>query len=133
MRLVGKVSGDFFKGQGGVGGGDGECFPCVNQRFGGWGQVRGEETLCCQFKAKPSCVDWQAHSAKIYSYQPMISRTWLVEKVGEVYCLGEGEYFFSVNNQRNGRSGKVRKRHCAVNSKQKSAKNLFLVGSFLTC
>jgi hypothetical protein len=38
----------------------------------------------------------------------MIWRMWLVEKVGEEYCLGEGEYFFSVNNQRYGRSGKVR-------------------------
>ncbi len=47
-------------------GGDGECFPCINQRFGGWG--RSEE-----------------------------------------------------------------KRRYAVNSKQKSTKNLFLVGSFLTC
>jgi hypothetical protein len=38
----------------------------------------------------------------------MILRTWLVEKVGEEYCLGEREYFLSVNNQRYGRSGKVR-------------------------
>ncbi len=30
----------------------------------------------------------------------MIWRMWLVEKVGGVYCLGEMEYFFSVNNQR---------------------------------
>jgi hypothetical protein len=37
----------------------------------------------------------------------MIWRTWLVEKLGEEYCLGEGEYFFSVNNQRYGRLGKV--------------------------
>ncbi len=33
-------------------GGDRECFSCINQRLGGWGQVRGEEVLCCQFKAK---------------------------------------------------------------------------------
>ncbi len=38
--------------------------------------------------------------AKIYSYQPMIWRTWLVGKVGGEYCFGEGEYFFSLNNQR---------------------------------
>jgi hypothetical protein len=51
--LVRKVSRDFFLGTGIVlGGGDGKCFPCMNQRFGGWGQVRGEEALCCQFKAK---------------------------------------------------------------------------------
>ncbi len=37
---------DFF-----FGGGGGECFSCINQRFGMWGQVRGEEALCCQFKA----------------------------------------------------------------------------------
>ncbi len=49
-------------------------------------------------------VDWLAHSAEIYSYQPMIWRTWLVEKVGEEYCLGEAEYVFNVNNQRYGRS-----------------------------
>ncbi len=36
---------DFF-------GGGRECFPCINPRFGGWGQVREEEVLCCQFKAK---------------------------------------------------------------------------------
>jgi hypothetical protein len=38
----------------------------------------------------------------------MIWRTWLVEKVSEEYCLGGGEYVFSVNNQRYGRSWKVR-------------------------
>ncbi len=38
----------------------------------------------------------------------MIWRTWLVEKVGEEYCLGDGEYIFSVNYQRYGRSWKVR-------------------------
>jgi hypothetical protein len=37
----------------------------------------------------------------------MIWRMWLVEKAGEEYCLGEGEFFFSVNNQRYGRWGKV--------------------------
>ncbi len=64
----------------------------------------------------------------------MIWRTWLVEKVGEEYCLGEGEYIFSVNNQRYGDRGRSEeKRRCAVNSKQKSTKNLFLAGSFLTC
>ncbi len=52
MRLVEKVSGDFFEGQGFFFFGGGECFPCINQRFGGWGQVRGEEALCCQLKAK---------------------------------------------------------------------------------
>ncbi len=38
----------------------------------------------------------------------MIWKTWLVEKVGEEYCLGEVKYVFSVNNQRYGRSWKVR-------------------------
>jgi hypothetical protein len=38
----------------------------------------------------------------------MIWRMWLVEKVGGVYCLEKGEYFFSVNNQRYGRGGQVR-------------------------
>ncbi len=38
----------------------------------------------------------------------MIWRMWLVEKVGEEYCLVEGEYVFSVNNRRYGRSWKVR-------------------------
>ncbi len=38
----------------------------------------------------------------------MIWRVWLVEKVGEEYCLGEGEYFLSVNNQRYGGWGQVR-------------------------
>jgi hypothetical protein len=38
----------------------------------------------------------------------MIWRMGVVEKVGEEYCLGEGEYIFSVNNQRYGRWGKVR-------------------------
>jgi hypothetical protein len=38
----------------------------------------------------------------------MIWRMWLVEKAGEEYCLGEREYVFSVNNQRYGRSLKVR-------------------------
>jgi hypothetical protein len=33
---------------------------------------------------------------------------WLVEKVGGEYCFGEGEYFFSVNNQRYGRGEMVR-------------------------
>jgi hypothetical protein len=53
VRLVEKVEWDFFfEGQGFLGGGrDGECFPCINQRFGGWDQIRGEEVLCCQFKA----------------------------------------------------------------------------------
>jgi hypothetical protein len=41
---------------------------------------------------------WLAHSDEIYSYQPMIWRAWLVEKVGEKYCLREGKYFSSVNN-----------------------------------
>jgi hypothetical protein len=53
-------------------------------------------------------VDWLDHSAKIYSYQPMIWRMLLVKKVGGVYCLGKGEYFFSVNNQIYGRGGQVR-------------------------
>ena len=48
-----------------------------------------------------------AHSAEIYSYQPMIWRSLLVEKVGKEYSLVEGEYFFIVNNQRYGRLGKV--------------------------
>ena len=53
VRLVGKVSGDFFlRDRDFGGGGDGNCFPCINQRFGGWGQVKVEEVLCCQFKAK---------------------------------------------------------------------------------
>jgi hypothetical protein len=56
----------------------------------------------------PDVMTGWDHSAKIYSYQPMIWRTWLVEKVGGVYCLGEGEYFFSVNNQRYGSWGQVR-------------------------
>ncbi len=45
--LAGKCLGgqDFFEV-------DRECFPCINQRFGWWGQVREEEALCCQFKAK---------------------------------------------------------------------------------
>jgi hypothetical protein len=38
----------------------------------------------------------------------MIWRMWLVEKVGGEYCLGEGEYVFSVNNQRYRRMWKVR-------------------------
>jgi hypothetical protein len=38
----------------------------------------------------------------------MIWKMWLIEKVGEEYCLGEGEYVFSVNNQRYGRLEKVR-------------------------
>jgi hypothetical protein len=38
----------------------------------------------------------------------MIWRAWLVEKVGEEYCLGEGEYVVSVINQRYERSWKVR-------------------------
>ena len=45
---------------------------------------------------------------------------WLVEKVGGVYCLGKGDYFFSVNNQKDmeeeGRSEE--KSRDAVNSKQ---------------
>jgi hypothetical protein len=71
---------------------------------------------------------------KIYSYQPMKWRMWLVEKVGEEYCLGEGEYFFSVNNQRYGRRGKVRGEEALYcQFKAKITKNSFLVGSFLTC
>ncbi len=31
---------------------DREYFPCTNQKFGEWGQVRGEEALHCHFKAK---------------------------------------------------------------------------------
>jgi hypothetical protein len=38
----------------------------------------------------------------------MIWRTWLVEKVGEGYCLMEREYFFRVNIQRYGGWGKVK-------------------------
>jgi hypothetical protein len=38
----------------------------------------------------------------------MIWRAWLVEKVGEEFCLGEGKNFFSVNNHRYRRLGKVR-------------------------
>ncbi len=77
---------------------------------------------------------WLAHSAEIFPYQPMIWRTWLVEKVGEEYCLGEGEYFFSVNNQRYGRWVKVRGEEVlCCRFKAKSTKNLCLVGSFLTC
>jgi hypothetical protein len=38
----------------------------------------------------------------------MFWRAWLVEKVGEEYCLGEGKYVLCVNNQRYGRSWKVR-------------------------
>ncbi len=38
----------------------------------------------------------------------MIWRMWLVEKIDEEYCLGEGDYFLSVNNQRYGRLWKVR-------------------------
>jgi hypothetical protein len=30
-----------------------EClFSLINQRYGRWGMVRGEEVLCCQFKEK---------------------------------------------------------------------------------
>jgi hypothetical protein len=33
--------------------GEGEyLFSVNNQRYGRWWQVRGEEVLCCQFKAK---------------------------------------------------------------------------------
>ncbi len=59
----------------------------------------------------------------------MIWRTWLVGMVGGEYCLEEGEYFFSMMED-GGRSEE--KRRYAVNSKRKSTKNLFLVGSFLT-
>jgi hypothetical protein len=82
-------------------------------------------------------VDWLAHSAKIYSYQPIIWRTWLLEKVGGEYCFGEGEWgilflVWTTKDMENwGRSEE--KRSYAVNSKQKSTKNSFLVGSSLTC
>jgi hypothetical protein len=49
VRLVGKVKGDYFLGTG-IWGGDGDCFPCINQRYGRWGQVRGEEVPCCQLQ-----------------------------------------------------------------------------------
>jgi hypothetical protein len=39
---------------------------------------------------------------------------------------------YAVNSKRNGGRSEE-KRHYAVNSKQKLSKNLFLVGSFLTC
>ncbi len=52
MRLEGKVSGIFFLRDRDFGGVDRDCFPCMNQRYGRWGQVRGEEVLCCQFKPK---------------------------------------------------------------------------------
>ncbi len=51
FRLSGILSMDFFWDRD-ILGGDGECFPCTNQRFGGVGKVRGEEALRCQFKAK---------------------------------------------------------------------------------
>jgi hypothetical protein len=64
----------------------------------------------------------------------MIWRMWLVDKVGEEYCLGEGEYIFSVNHQRYGRWGKVRGEEAlCCQFKAKIDKNLLLVGSFLTC
>jgi hypothetical protein len=92
--------------------------------------VIGEEVLCCQFKGKIiqqllfSCifsqgVDRLDHSAETYSYQPIIWRMWLVDKLGGVYCFGKGDYFFSVNNQKDmeeeGRSEE--KSRNAVNSK----------------
>ncbi len=52
VELVEILSGEYFLRDGDFFGGEGECFPCINQRFGEWGQVRGEEVLCCQFKAK---------------------------------------------------------------------------------
>ncbi len=52
MRLVGKVNGDLFFRDRAFWGGGGDCFPCINQRYGKLGQVRGEEALCCRFKAK---------------------------------------------------------------------------------
>ncbi len=63
----------------------------------------------------------------------MIWRTWLTEKLGGEYCFGEWESIFSVYNQRFGGWGQEEKRRYAVNSKQDLTKNLFLVGSFLTC
>ena len=71
--------------------------------------------LCCQFNSKINkklVFSWFLPNVLtgwpiLPKSQPMIWRTWLVEKVGGVYCLGEGEYFFSVNNQRYERSGKV--------------------------
>ncbi len=60
------------------------------------------------------------HSAETYSYQPMIWRMWLVEKLGGVYCLEKGDSFSSVNNQKymeeEDRSDE--KSRNAVNSKQ---------------
>jgi hypothetical protein len=38
----------------------------------------------------------------------MIWKMWFEEKVGGEYFFGEGEYFFSMNNQRYGRWGMVR-------------------------
>jgi hypothetical protein len=46
MWLVGKVGGEYCLGEWEY------LFSVNNQRFGRWGQVRGEEMLCCQFKAK---------------------------------------------------------------------------------
>jgi hypothetical protein len=49
-RINGILVGNCLGGQDFFGGG--ECIPCINKRFGGWGKVREEEALCCQFKAK---------------------------------------------------------------------------------
>ncbi len=62
------------------------------RRRGAMLSIQSKNWLKTCFKLVPSWrVDWLAHSAKIYPYQPMIWRALLVEKVGEEYCLGKGE------------------------------------------
>jgi hypothetical protein len=71
-------------------------FSVYNQRFGGWGQVRGEEALCCQFKAKIDkklifswfLPDVLTGWSILLKSQPMIWRMWFVEKVVKEYCFG---------------------------------------------
>jgi hypothetical protein len=49
----------------------------------------------------------------------MIWRMWLVEKLDGVYCLGKGDLFFSVNNQKDMEDeGRSEEKSCdAVDSK----------------
>ncbi len=96
-----------------------KCFlSLINQRYGRWGMVRWEEALFVE-QLLFSCifswgVDLLDHSAKTYSYQWMIWRMWLVEKLGGVYCLGNGDYFLVWTTKKIWKRGVGQKRRAAM-------------------
>ncbi len=105
------------------------------------GVVRGEEALCCQFKAKTSnnsfLVDFSLTCLPAGPFcRNLLLSTNDLENVasrkGRWGILGNTFLVWTTKDMEEG--GRSEEKWCyAVNSKQKSTKNTCLIGSFLTC